>query len=92
MGAVGQHAASGLMRMLALHVELTRRGHVRVLLALMRALHVGVWKPMLCLHRGLLPADWLSRPLIMHGRGLRLLSSLHALQGPCVRSLYVLCC
>lgn len=91
-GAVGQHAGRGLMRVLALHMELTLRAHVPVRMVLMRALHVGVWRPMLWLHRGLLPANWLPRPLIMHGRQLRLLSSLHALQRPCVSALHVLSC
>ena len=78
--AVGQHVGSGIMWVLALHVELTWRAHVRVRLALMQALHLGVWRPMLWLPMGLLPANRLSRPQILHRRWLRLLSSLHALQ------------
>ena len=88
--AVGQHAGSGLMRVLALHVELTWRAHVRVQLALMQAVHEGMWRRMLWLPMRLLPANWLSRPLILHWRRLRLLSSLHALQRPCVSTLHVL--
>ena len=82
--AVGQHAGSGLMRVLALHVELTWRAHVRVRLALVPALHVRVRRPMLWLHLRLLPPDRLSRPLILHRRWRRLLSSLHALHRLCI--------
>lgn len=68
------------MLVLALHMQLALGAHVGVQLALMLALHVQVLEPMLLfLHRGMLPADRLPRPLIVLWRGL--LTPLHTLQG-----------
>lgn len=75
------HLRVHLPLMLAFHVsiQMTRWARMSFWLALMLALHVRVLEPSLLLHKWLLPADWLPRPLVLRWRQLRLLRSLHTL-------------